>query len=103
MLFNFSDRMLGQILVYLGKNVCLHIGMECVSQFSQRPRRSDDDQGPHLARPDHLLHSSGDLSREEVLLKVMPIGWLNSTSSACLQSLADVPRPFGALLVAGWI
>jgi hypothetical protein len=29
--FNFRDRMLGQLLVYLGKNACLRIGMECVS------------------------------------------------------------------------
>src|ERR1019366_7427680 len=100
MLFNFPDRMLGQILVYLGNNACLHVGVECISQFSESPRRSNYNEGFHLARPDHLLHGGSDLSCEAMLLDVMPIGWLDGTP---LRSLANVPRPLGTLLVAGWI
>ncbi len=55
-----------------------------------------------MPRPDHLLHGGGDLSREVMLLDIVPIGWLDRASAA-LRSLADVPRPVGALFVAGRI
>ena len=40
MLFNFPDRVLGQVLVYLGDDTCFDIGMECVSQIRKRSRRA---------------------------------------------------------------
>jgi hypothetical protein len=103
MLFDFPDRMLGQVLVYLGNDACFHVGVECVPQISKSPWRSNYDEGFYLPRSDHLFQSSGYLSREMVLLNIVPIGWLDSASAAHLRSLANVPRTLGPLLVGGWI
>ena len=99
MLFNFPNRMLCQVLAYLRDDASLHIGMNCVSQFSQRPWRRDHDQGRRLARPDHLLHGRCNRSREAMLLKIVPIGGLDSAFAAGHCALAHPSRTIAALLV----
>src|SRR6266545_151436 len=74
LLFDFSQWMSGQVLVYLRDNVSLHVGMECVSQFSERLWRRDHDEGLRPARTDHLFHGRSDLLCEPVLFDVMPVG-----------------------------
>ena len=95
--------MFGQVLVYLRDNASLHVGVECVSQFSERLWRRHHDEGLRLARSDHLFHGRCDLSREPMLLDVMPIGRLDSASATCKGSLADPSWPIAALLVGGRI
>lgn len=41
MLFNFPDRMLGQVLADLGDDVRLYIGMECAAQLGKSSRWSE--------------------------------------------------------------
>jgi hypothetical protein len=82
MLFNFPDRMLGQILVDLGDDACFDIGMECVSQVGERFRRSYDDEGLRPARANHLLHGSSDPPRKPMLFDVVPICGLDCTAPA---------------------
>ena len=103
MLFNFPDRVLGQVLVYLSDDACFDIGMECVSQVRKRSRRSYHDKGLRLAGADHLLHRSSDPSRKSMLFDLLPIGGLDCASPACCRGLGNAPRPVGALLVAGRI
>src|ERR1700682_2856697 len=98
-LFNFSERMFGQVLVYFRDNACLYISMECVSQFGEGFRRSHYDESLDLVRPDHLFHRRCDLLREAVLFDVMPIGWFESAPTACDGSFAHPSRPVAALLV----
>lgn len=70
--------MSGQGLVYLGNNACFHVGMESVSQLSERSWWRHHDEGLRLVRPDHLFYGRGDLSRDAVLFDVMPIGRFDS-------------------------
>ena len=100
MLFNFSDRMLGQVFVYLRDNASFHIGMERVAQLSERSWWRHNDEGLRLAGPDHLFHGRGDLSRKVMLFDIMPIGRFSSASAAWQRGLAHPSWPVAALIVS---
>jgi len=102
-IFNFSDWKFRQVLIYLGNKACLHIGMECVSQISERSWWSHHDESLRLGCPNHMFHGRGDPLREAVLFDVMPIGRLDSASAASWSGLTQVPWPVAALLMSRWI
>jgi len=98
--FNFADGEFRQVLVYLGNNASFHVGMERVSQFSERSWWRHHDEGLRLAGPDHFFHGRGDLSRKVMLFDIMPIGWFDSASAAWQCGLAHASWPVAALIVS---
>jgi hypothetical protein len=103
MLFNFPDRMLGQILVDLSDNACFDVGMECVSQVGEIFWAELRRRGLSPCSREPSAPWSSDSSCKPMLFNVVPFGWLNCTSSACCRGLNDATRPVGDLLVAGRI
>ncbi|KQW21998.1 hypothetical protein ASC80_00910 [Afipia sp. Root123D2] len=100
MLFNFSNRMTGQVLVYLSDNASLYIGVERISQIGECSGWRHNNEGLRLSRPNQLLHGRGNPSCEAVLFDVMPIGRFDGASAACRSSRSHTSGAVAALFVS---
>jgi len=101
MLLDLADRMLGEILVDLGDDPSLHVGMEGVSELRQRARRCGDDQRLGVAFAYEPLHGGGDALGKPLLLELVPVGRVEAAALIGVGSLEAASRPIGALLAAG--
>lgn len=101
MLRDLVDRMPGEILVDLGDDARLDVGMKGFAQIGQRSRGGHDNKRLHVALANELLHCACHAPREAMLLEMVPVGGLDrgSLSHWAIQAA----RTIGALLTRGRI
>src|ERR1043166_7186717 len=99
MLLDLADRMLGEVLVDLGDDPPLDVGMEGMAQLRQRARRRRHDQGLGVALAHELLHGGSDAMGETLLLELVPVGGVEAAALAGLGALEAATGLVAALLV----
>jgi hypothetical protein len=103
MVFDLRNRVFGEVLVDFSNDSSSHIGMEGMPQVCKRTRRCRDKKRPHIACAHELLQGGGDVSREAMLLEVMPIGILHGATEVRRRTFECASRAIGSLLAGGWV
>src|SRR5690348_15408514 len=99
MSLDFTNRVLGKILVDLGNDERPNVGMEGVSEIGKCPGRRHDDESGYLPLADYPLHFGSDKPGETVLFDVVPVDGLDRAALARMLRLADASGPFASLFV----
>src|SRR5262249_29729377 len=103
MLLDLVDGMLGKVLVDLGDDPLLHVGVERTTQVRPRPRRRDHDERLGLALAHERFHRGGDAMSEAMLLELVPVGISYTAAEVCAGAFESAAGPVAALLVRGRI
>ena len=101
--FDVCNGVFGQILVNFSKNSAFHVWVKSMTRIRKRTGWSNYDKCLYISGANDLLHNRSRMSREIMLLELMPISHLHTAALVRSRTFESSPRVIGPLLVRGRI